>query len=112
MSEKILNSAISSNVTNIRPYFDDYKQYLVYEKADILQANEDFFRAISERDLPLMKSLWVVSNQTVCKRIDQSVILSGFEDIMNDWEKSFKSLAKVTASTNATLVFQVRSDKN
>lgn len=64
--EAILKSAIISNVSDIRNYFDNYKPYMAMEKADVLEANERFFHAISLGNADLMKALWYIHTSHLC----------------------------------------------
>ena len=66
----------------MRPYFDAYKPYLAIEKADILQANEDFFRAINEGNSDMMHALWMRSDDTLCIRADDNIVRNGHLAIM------------------------------
>ena len=105
LSESILKSSIASNKTNIVPYFEDFKQYLVVEKADVLQANMDFFRSITEKNIDIMRSLWLPGNSSFCKSADEPFILAGYEDIILGWQKKFREKNKYSAPYNINLKF-------
>ena len=86
-AESVLKSAIASEEVDIRPYFERYKQFLVLEKAEILQAHSDFFSAMTDCDFDTMSALWADDSKAVCLMPgrDQTDVLSGTRQIMARW---------------------------
>ena len=99
--------------SNILPYFDEYKPFLASEKADILQANEDFFTALNEGNLDLMKSLWQKSDLTLClSHYAESSAVNGYENIIALWEELMTNKNSATSNNrlypvNVEMSFQV-----
>jgi hypothetical protein len=54
---------------NVKPYFDKHKPFFAADKAEVLQAHADFFRAVSEGDMSLMKALWLDSRDAICVQV-------------------------------------------
>ena len=82
-AESVLKNAIANDVPDLKPYFDEYKQAaLPSDKADVLQANHDFFRARVDNDIDLMQSVWYNSNESVCLLGGTEDYISGYENIM------------------------------
>jgi len=57
--EARLKHAIASKEGDIRPYFAAYAPYVAADRADVLQAHADFYRAIAEGDMDLMRAVWL-----------------------------------------------------
>lgn len=85
MTERVLKSAVGSSKRDIRRYFDALKPFLLAEKAEILQANDDFFQAILRGDPDLMSSLWHASNETVCVLPGTDFCYTGTSAILAHW---------------------------
>ena len=91
LAETRLKNSIESSEVDIRPQFDEYKRFLSLERADILQANEDFIRAISEHNLELMGALWLKSDDVVCLRPNSKSVVRGYENTMEHWKQAFSA---------------------
>ena len=85
MTERVLKSAVGSSKRDIRRYFDALKPFLLADKAEILQANDDFFQAILRGDPDLMSSLWHASNETVCVLPGTDFCYTGTSAILAHW---------------------------
>ena len=67
------------------------------EKSDILNANEDFFRAISEMNIELMKALWLIDDSSICISSQfvssDPIVRTGFTEIIEYFDSNFKKTA-------------------
>jgi alpha-galactosidase/6-phospho-beta-glucosidase family protein len=54
---------------DIRSDFEDYRPYLAADKAEILQTQGDFCRAVAEADCDLMRSIWHNSPDAMCFKV-------------------------------------------
>jgi len=91
--ERVLKSAIASEEIDLRPYFNDYKRFLAMDKADVLQANEDFHRALSEGDANMMASLWLPCDDAVCLYPKDQNVWTGYSQIITGLRSAFESAA-------------------
>ncbi len=80
--ETALKGAIKNNVTNIQQYFDQLQPYMAIDKADVLQANSDFFTSIANGDLSLMKSVWLKSNSSLYIQSNTNEVIKGYDNII------------------------------
>ena len=91
-----MRQAIANTQIDLQPYFEALKPSFTEDKCDVLQAHSDFVRALTERDLVLMASLWSDVNTTLCLRYEprsgsrSSIYFSsGFGDILQSWQQFF-----------------------
>ena len=91
-----MRQAIALTGVDLKPYFEALKPSFTEDRCDVLQAHSDFVRALAERDLVLMVSLWSDANTTLCLRYEprsgsrSSVYLSsGHGDIVQSWQQYF-----------------------
>jgi len=106
MADSVLKSAIGSDKSDIRPYFDAYKPFLLLEKADILQTNADFFRAIAEADADLMKAIWLDSPSSLCLLAGHDNIYNGYQNITTFWSLALSAAQPNVQVRNIKLHFQ------
>lgn len=64
------------------PFFNEHKVYTEVDRAEILQLNHDFYRALDHTDLHTMKSIWLDSPETICMLSYPNDIISGYDNIM------------------------------
>lgn len=65
-AEASLKDAIADQKVDIDEEFNDYNNFLVNDRIEILQAHEDFFQALNNGNLEVMKSLWLAARKTLC----------------------------------------------
>ena len=85
MTEKVLRSAVGSSKSDISSYFDAFKPFLLADKAEVLQTNDDFFQAILRGDPDQMAALWHASNETVCVIPGTDFVYTGTQAILAHW---------------------------
>ena len=105
MAEKILKSAVRSSKSDLSPYFDDYKRFLVTDKAEILQTHDEFFRAIHRGDFEAMRSLWHFTNESLCIP-SGDFVYSGTNNILSYWSASLARPKPHISIRNVRLNFQ------
>lgn len=55
---------------DIRSDFEEFRPYLAADKAEVLQTQGDFCRAVAEADSDLMRSIWHNSPEAMCFKVE------------------------------------------
>jgi hypothetical protein len=106
MAERVLKSAISSSKSDLGPYFDEYKRFLVADKAEVLQAQDDFFRAMHNADFDVMRTLWLDSNETLCLPPGSDFFYTGTENVLAYWAAALTTPRPYITIRNVKLNWQ------
>ena len=106
MAERVLKSAISSSKSDLGPYFDEYKRFLVADKAEVLQAQDDFFRAMHNADFDVMRTLWLDSNETLCLPPGSDFFYTGTENVLAYWASALTTPRPYITIRNVKLNWQ------
>lgn len=67
-------------------YFDQYNTFTEVEKAELLQLNDQFFRALDNNDVISLGSLWLDSEDCLCRLAYPKDLISGYKNIMTYFE--------------------------
>ena len=106
MAERVLKSAISSSKSDLSPYFDEYKRFLVADKAEVLQVQDDFFRAMHSADFDVMRTLWLDSNDTLCLPSGSDFFYTGTDNVLAYWAAALATPRPYITIRNVKLNWQ------
>lgn len=65
--------------------FNDYKEFLIPEKAEILQQNHDFFLAWMFGHHHMLRHIWLNSSDSISTMIGEANLYTGYHNVTRRW---------------------------
>lgn len=77
-----LDAVMDTNQAEAKRLFEDYSLHTASDKAEILQRNDQFFQALKSNDMALLTSLWLDSEDCLCRLGSRRELINGYRNII------------------------------
>eukprot|EP01033_Poteriospumella_lacustris_P004346 gene4346-3107_t len=77
-----LDAVVDTNQLEANTLFEEYSLYTASEKAEILQRNDQFFQALKSNDVATLASLWLDSEDCLCRLSSRRELINGHRNIV------------------------------